>query len=106
MVKVCYTTCMKIEFNPEDLERIKKLEDIIIDNKYKKHQAVCGYIGGGKQDVYADVDLGADFVKALTIYADDHDLSLQRAIRLVMDDFCDYFIKTYSDEGDTDAYNA
>lgn len=106
MVKVCYTTRMKIEFNPEDLERIKKLEDIIIDNKYKKHQAVCGYIGGGAQDVYADIDLGTDFVKALTIYANEHDLSLQCAIRLVMDDFCDYFIKTYSDKGDTYAHNA
>lgn len=105
MPKMCYILhIMKIEFNADEFKYIKELEDITADSK--KHQAICGYIGGGSQDIYADVDLGADFIKALTIYANKHDLSLQRAIRLVIDGFLSDFIKNNSDGGDSNAYTA
>ena len=93
---MCYTLpIMRVEFDPDELKFIKELEDI--SNNTKKHQAICGYIGGGSQDIYADIDLGADFIEALSIYAYKHDLSLQRAIRLVLDDFVNDFIKNNTD---------
>lgn len=102
---MCYTLhIMRVEFEPDELKFIKELEDITSDNK--KHQAICGYIGGGSQDIYADIDLGADFIEALSIYAYKHDLSLQRAIRLVIDEFLNDFIKDNSNGGDSNAYTA
>lgn len=93
---LCYDMCMKIEFNTDELDYLRELEDIT-NSDADRHQAICGYIGGGKQTRYADIDLGEDFINALSVYAYKNNLTLQRALRLVIDDFVTEFIKDNND---------